>query len=49
MEGLACNKPEEIQWKEKRFKERPGMITELIKVKLVTFITLRIIGFVLVF
>ncbi|CAE6076299.1 unnamed protein product [Arabidopsis arenosa] len=31
LEALACNKPEEIQWKEKRFKERPGMITELIQ------------------
>ncbi|XP_010516044.1 PREDICTED: uncharacterized protein LOC104791775 isoform X1 [Camelina sativa] len=31
LEALACNKPEEIQWKEKRFKEGPGMITEVIQ------------------
>ncbi|KFK34744.1 hypothetical protein AALP_AA5G187600 [Arabis alpina] len=31
LEALACTKPEEIQWKEKKFEEGPGMITELIQ------------------
>ncbi|CDY56957.1 hypothetical protein HID58_035437 [Brassica napus] len=31
LEALACTKPEEIEWKEKRFEEGPGMITELIQ------------------
>ncbi|KAL0848065.1 hypothetical protein Bca101_021312 [Brassica carinata] len=31
LEALGSTKPEEIQWKEKRFKEGPGMITELIQ------------------
>ncbi|CAH2064091.1 unnamed protein product [Thlaspi arvense] len=32
LEALAaCTKPEEIQWKEKRFEEGPGMITGLIQ------------------
>ncbi|CAN8254552.1 unnamed protein product [Cochlearia groenlandica] len=31
MEALACTKPEEIQWKEKKFERGPGMITELIQ------------------
>ncbi|CAH8360355.1 unnamed protein product [Eruca vesicaria subsp. sativa] len=31
LEALACIKPEEIEWKEKRFKEGPGMITKLIQ------------------
>ncbi|KAF8101930.1 hypothetical protein N665_0201s0230 [Sinapis alba] len=34
LEALACTKPEEIQWKEKRFKEGPGMITELIQMSI---------------
>ncbi|VVB05731.1 unnamed protein product [Arabis nemorensis] len=34
LEALACTKPEEFQWKEKKFEEGPGMITELIQVKL---------------
>lgn len=31
LKALARSKPEEIEWKEKRFKEGPGMITELIQ------------------
>ncbi|KAJ0246960.1 D-aminoacid aminotransferase-like PLP-dependent enzymes superfamily protein [Hirschfeldia incana] len=31
LEALACTKPEEIEWKEKRFEEGPGMITKLIQ------------------
>ncbi|XP_024013712.1 uncharacterized protein LOC18020712 isoform X2 [Eutrema salsugineum] len=31
LKALACTKPEEIQWEEKRFEEGPGMITELIQ------------------
>lgn len=41
LDALACTKPEEILWKEKRFKEGPGMITELIQVKLVALTTLK--------
>lgn len=39
LEALARSKPEEIEWKEKRFKEGPGMITELIKVYFTTTLT----------
>lgn len=46
LEALACTKPEEIEWKEKRFEEGPGMITELIQVH---FTTLRFIVFVVDF